>query len=279
MRQHSRRAGLVIGVLAVLGLTIPALAGSPSSNQGECPDGYTSIGSGFSGLSWTANGDYAVVILVGGPPGDENQDPDGRDKVFTDVSAGDVLSREAHDISHICVLAPPPTTPPTTAPTTTTTTQPGTQYFVGGYCATDQTGDHRPLADLDSSTREDPFILNGVNVGVVAFGVDAKFGHNTWSNGEASGSFDITDVACASGIVTPPPTTIGEVPPIVPDDPASPTTNPPTVPVDPTAPDPTAPVETLPFTGPGSAIELGVAGGVLLALGGLTLYAVRGRLD
>jgi hypothetical protein len=183
-------------------------------------------------------------------------------------------------------LATTTTTQPTTTtlPTTTTTettTAPGTEYFVSGYCATDQAGVSRPLADLDSSTRAEPFILNGQNVGVVAFGVDALFGLNTWSNGDTSGSFEISDEACAPAITTPPTetTTPPPTPPTTPP-PADPTTIP-TVPVPDDAPTPipssgAGTPETLPFTGPGEVGLLAVIAGAL-GLAGVTLLTWKGR--
>jgi hypothetical protein len=180
-------------------------------------------------------------------------------------------------------LATTTTTQPTTTTTTeaTTTTAPGTEFFVSGYCATDQAGVSRPLADLDSSTRQDPFILNGVDVGVVAFGVDALFGLNTWTNGDASGSFDISDEACAPAVTTPPTetTTPPPTPPTTPP-PADPTTIP-TVPVPDDAPTPIpssgagAP-ETLPYTGSGEVGLLTAIAGAL-GLAGVTLLTWRGR--
>lgn len=123
---YKRRMGVFATLVLVLGL-IPLVA--LADNQGQCPEGYTNISSGFSGLSWTADDDYDVVILVGGPPGDENQDPDGRNKTFFDVEAGDVISREAHNISHICVLGSTTTT--TEEETTTTTEEETTTTTIG----------------------------------------------------------------------------------------------------------------------------------------------------
>jgi len=72
-------------------------------NPGQCPAGYDKIVDGYNGgLSWTATGDYTGVVLAGGPPGENNQDPDGRSKYFYGVAAGDSIAREAHDISYIC---------------------------------------------------------------------------------------------------------------------------------------------------------------------------------
>jgi hypothetical protein len=180
---------------------------------------------------------------------------------------------------------PTTTTLPTTTTTeATTTTAPRTEFFVSGYCATDQAGVSRPLADLDSSTRAEPFILNGQNVGVVAFGVDALFGLNTWTNGDVSGSFEINDEACAPAITTPPTetTTPPPTPPTTPP-PADPTTTP-TVPAPDDAPTPipssgAGTPETLPFTGPPKLdllLLLGLSG---LSLGGLILLAGRGRSE
>jgi hypothetical protein len=175
--------------------------------------------------------------------------------------------------------------PTTTTTEATTTTAPRTEFFVSGYCATDQAGTSRPLADLDSSTRAEPFILNGVDVGVVAFGVDALFGLNTWTNGAASGSFEINDEACAPAVTTPttePPTTAPTItPPTI--SPADPTTVP-TVPApdDALAPIPSSGAGTpavLPFTGP-EKLDLALILGLgFLSLGGLTLMAVRGRAE
>lgn len=88
---------------------------------GLCPDGHVKVEDGFDGLQWAADGDYTTAILVGGPPdADLNQDPDGRDKAFSDVEEGDRLVREAHDISHVCVEpAPDPDPEPTPGPTPT----------------------------------------------------------------------------------------------------------------------------------------------------------------
>jgi hypothetical protein len=72
-------------------------------NPGQCPAGYNKIVDGYDdGLSWTSDGNYTGVVLAGGPPGENNQDPDGRSKYFYDVKAGDTIAREAHDISYIC---------------------------------------------------------------------------------------------------------------------------------------------------------------------------------
>jgi hypothetical protein len=72
-------------------------------NPGQCPAGYDKIVDGYSGgLAWTSDGNYTGVVLAGGPPGENNQDPDGRSKYFYDVKAGDTIAREAHDISYIC---------------------------------------------------------------------------------------------------------------------------------------------------------------------------------
>ncbi|MGM0482476.1 MAG: hypothetical protein ACQEP6_01265, partial [Patescibacteria group bacterium] len=72
----------------------------------ECPDGYQKIVDNMEGsLSWTADDYYDSVILVGGPKDDdENEDPDGRNKEFSDVESGDVLERDNHDISHVCAI-------------------------------------------------------------------------------------------------------------------------------------------------------------------------------
>ena len=104
-------ARVVIAMLIALALTFAQFAGltalPANANQGQCPDDYENIE--YSGsLSWESDGDYASVILVGGPPGDQNQDPDGRDKSFSNVEEGQVIAREAHDISHICVIPSPP---------------------------------------------------------------------------------------------------------------------------------------------------------------------------
>ena len=75
------------------------------SAAGQCPEGYDKIDYS-DGEDWTADDDYDEVILVGGPPeGEDNKDEDGRNKTFSDVSEGDTISREEHDISHICVIA------------------------------------------------------------------------------------------------------------------------------------------------------------------------------
>lgn len=113
-----------LSALPLIALLLFLLALPAVGNEGECPEGYAKISTGFDGLSWTADADYETVILVGGPPNENNDDPDGRDKVFTDVEEGDVISRVAHDISHICTNGTPTTTTaPTTTEETTTTTE------------------------------------------------------------------------------------------------------------------------------------------------------------
>lgn len=73
---------------------------------GQCPAEYTKIVDSYSdGLSWTADYDYDSVILVGGPDNENNDDPDGRNKYFSNVKTGDTISRIDHDISHICAIA------------------------------------------------------------------------------------------------------------------------------------------------------------------------------
>ena len=75
---------------------------------GQCPMGYEKIVDGYQGgLAWTAEADYAGVVLVGGPPGENNQDPDGRYKYFSPVEAGETIAREVHDISYICATDDP----------------------------------------------------------------------------------------------------------------------------------------------------------------------------
>jgi hypothetical protein len=136
MSEKTRR---MVGMMLAIGLTLALVLlivarAEATGNQGECPQGFTSVGTGFSGLSWTADGDYVQVILVGGPPDNtgNNQDPDGRNKSFFDVEEGDVLSRVAHDISHLCLgemvttTTTTEATTSTTAPTTTTSTTPTT---------------------------------------------------------------------------------------------------------------------------------------------------------
>src|SRR5690554_7327441 len=93
---------------------------------GHCPPGFEVKYEGghpsIDGLSFTADQDYDVVILVGGPPNPgKNKDPEGRNKFFNDVAKGDVISREAHDISHVCGKVI--TTTSTTTEATTTTTE------------------------------------------------------------------------------------------------------------------------------------------------------------
>ena len=102
-------------------------------NPGHCPAGFDKYelpDARVKGKTFTADVDYDVVILVGGPPNDNNQDPDGRNKYFYDVEAGKSVSREAHDISHVCyrLATTTTTTQPTTTTSqpTTTTTQPTT---------------------------------------------------------------------------------------------------------------------------------------------------------
>jgi LPXTG-motif cell wall-anchored protein len=102
----SRATGsLILATVLLVSSMVPALA-QVQTNPGLCPAGYDKID--YSGsLTWQSDGDYATVILVGGPPPgaeENNDDPDGRDKHFSDVDAGDILAREAHNISHICVL-------------------------------------------------------------------------------------------------------------------------------------------------------------------------------
>jgi len=99
------RRYLGVAFVAVLLVGVMVAPGIAVANEGECPAGYEK--DGFSGsLSWIADGDYVSVILVGGPPDSTgtNEDPDGRNKVFSNVSEGDEIARVAHDISHICLL-------------------------------------------------------------------------------------------------------------------------------------------------------------------------------
>ena len=79
--------------------------------EGQCPSGYDKPASGWdnTSLSWTADKAYKAVILVGGPPNSNNDDPDGRFKYFYDVEQGETITRVAHAISHLCVI---PSTPP-----------------------------------------------------------------------------------------------------------------------------------------------------------------------
>jgi hypothetical protein len=73
---------------------------------GQCPYGFKKIEDDYKGgPSWTSNGAYSVVVLVGGPDNKNNKDPDGRNKYFHNVLAGETLTREAHDISHVCVMS------------------------------------------------------------------------------------------------------------------------------------------------------------------------------
>lgn len=133
---------------------------------------------------------------------------------------------------------------------------------------------HRPLADLDSSTRADSFILNGVDVGPVAFGIDALFGVNQWSNGEVSGTFTISDENCAPQVGNTPttstPTTIvvDTTGPTVTPTPSLVVNEPPT-----RTPEGSSPAE-LPFTGPEHLLPLGLIATGLVG-GGLRL--IRGR--
>lgn len=76
-------------------------------NNGQCPTDTYNIGYPGGTLGWTATADFSLVILVGGPPNENNQDPDGRNKEFTDVEEGDFVERDFHNISHICVTDAP----------------------------------------------------------------------------------------------------------------------------------------------------------------------------
>ncbi len=107
---------VTLAVLIIVGLLIgPGSFGTlvaatdSSDNPGECPEGYENIDNDIGGdetLEWKADADYDSVILVGGPTDStgNNQDPDGRNKFFDDVKEGNLLEREAHNISHICAI-------------------------------------------------------------------------------------------------------------------------------------------------------------------------------
>ncbi len=75
-----------------------------TNNNGQCPAGYRKQVDNYTGgLSWKSDGKYLSVILVGGPAGSTNKDPDGRNKYFSNVTKYQTISRAFHDISHICV--------------------------------------------------------------------------------------------------------------------------------------------------------------------------------
>jgi len=75
-----------------------------SGDNGQCPAGYTKQVDNYKGgLSWKSDGNYLSAILVGGPAGSTNKDPDGRFKYFSNVSKNQTIARKFHDISHICV--------------------------------------------------------------------------------------------------------------------------------------------------------------------------------
>ena len=92
-------------------------------NPGQCPAGYDKIVDGYKGgLSWTSDANYTGLVLAGGPPGENNKDPDGRNKYFYNVTTGETIAREAHDISYICA------TTESTALPTIGTTEPDTTW-------------------------------------------------------------------------------------------------------------------------------------------------------
>jgi hypothetical protein len=111
-------------VLATIGLSAGpagAYSGSaqlPNSSDSNKPS-YWGTGcwkvEPASGLSWTADADYSVVVLKAGSV----------DYVYYDVEKGDVLTVGQNAISHFIFCPPTPTTT-TTEPedTTTTTTEP-----------------------------------------------------------------------------------------------------------------------------------------------------------
>lgn len=83
----------------------PVVDNPPPVNSGQCPAEYTKLMETYSGgISWVADANYASVILVGGPDNANNNDPDGRNKTFANVSSGTEIKREVHDISHICAI-------------------------------------------------------------------------------------------------------------------------------------------------------------------------------
>jgi LPXTG-motif cell wall-anchored protein len=109
---------IVVGtILATVGLSAGpagAYSGSaqlPNSSESNKPSHW---GTGCwkvepaSGLSWTADADYSVVVLKAGTV----------DYVYYDVEKGDVLTVGQNAISHFIFCPPTPTT------TTTTTTEP-----------------------------------------------------------------------------------------------------------------------------------------------------------
>jgi LPXTG-motif cell wall-anchored protein len=98
-------AVFVAALLLAVGLVGPAAATDDGNSQ-QCPSGYSKID--YSGsLAWVSTGNFDSVVLVGGPDNENNQDPDGRFKYFTDVKQGDTISRIAHEISHICTYVAP----------------------------------------------------------------------------------------------------------------------------------------------------------------------------
>jgi hypothetical protein len=103
---------LSVTMSMLLALSLPAFAlaqgqsGKPDNNPGHCPEGYTKIVDNYKGgKSWTADADYESVILVGGPPGD------GRNHDVGAVKKGETVSRDKHDISHICAIPKIPEEP------------------------------------------------------------------------------------------------------------------------------------------------------------------------
>jgi hypothetical protein len=103
------------GILAALVLALTLLAApagaTQQENNGNCPIEAPDKNNYSGTLDWESDGDYSLVILVGGPPNQNNQDPDGRDKKFIDVKEGDIISRVAHNISHICTKDAPAVDP------------------------------------------------------------------------------------------------------------------------------------------------------------------------
>jgi hypothetical protein len=108
----SRLLGSVLVLTSLLVGMLPLVAFADDEvvkpdNNGECWAGYEKISPPddriIDPMTFKADRYYESVVLVGGPPNENNQDPDGRDKEFKDVIPGQEISREFHEISHICV--------------------------------------------------------------------------------------------------------------------------------------------------------------------------------
>ena len=158
--------------------------------NGQCPEGYTKLMETYSGgISWTADRDYLSVILVGGPDNANNKDADGRNKYFSDVQAGDVIARDAHEISHICAILAPTYVPVVVTPQAPTFTD---------LCGTEG-DDYTVPADTETVRYEVVESQQGTVVTITAVLVD---GRDAFAAGvPTEWSFTFTDEACDDGYV------------------------------------------------------------------------------